>query len=153
MFDQWDALAHTAFFDLAANFRHDLNQREKEMWDRAIGKLPSADVVSACKKLMRDPEQKYFPRSAEFMACVPNRDKEAPIPAWWHLDGTWGGDWKGYNKSRLNEISLAVLRRKSQLGVWPHMWARHEEAQCQLFLEFLYECGADAIAPREPVNG
>lgn len=137
--------AREALFELAADKGgNGINPKKLKMWEQEIadGGWTDEQIIATVKKFVRDPEAKYMPTWAEFLARLPMVDGRtlAFTGFWWSIDGSFGGD-----PSRLTrEEKLKIARY-----CWEFGSEKFETAPAfMLMLGWTDEMAAQALAEK-----
>lgn len=83
-------------YDLFGNWGANIGDKQLRIWLQAIedGRWTETEVAEAVKACQHDRDRTFCPKGfAEFARYLPARYTPPPQLAWWHPDGSWGGDW------------------------------------------------------------
>lgn len=124
--------AKLALIDLATDAGKSLSDKTLAMFERELQAYTSDEIISACQKWLRNPNQKFFPRVAELIALIPNNiDKEINVKVWWGVDGAYGGDWS----SIPNDEKAKIAQYTTQFCFEGNNW--YPSQRQKAFLAFL----------------
>lgn len=151
LFD-WPLTTRTALVELFGNFDKPLAKHTLQAYHTHLEGVPHADIETAIKRCIANPDQTYFPRIAEFRTYLPARTAGNKKAAWYDsYSGAWGGDWptpgdditpEGWdNLNTILEFEISIQDRQYKAHKYPDGtlpgWAADHHDGRQRFITFL----------------